>query len=190
MSMKYISLVEARAYNPVLDWETDAYVTSIIDQAEAMIDSYLVDYNFASTDIDDERHDYNGAWPYYLKYTPTSIDELGWTVVSVTEWTDYLAKGRRIMFAETVLVETYYNDTFGFLEINYTKSGTIPQNVKTATLMILNGLHSTKWMQWVAEYEQGDFRIKYKDGGFGGKVDDLHNIRKLLSPYRNVNVVS
>jgi len=48
------------------------------------------------------------------------------------------------MFAETVLVETYYNDTFGFLEIDYTKSGTIPQNVKTATLMILNGLHSTK----------------------------------------------
>lgn len=56
---KYIGKEEARAYNPTLSGEEDVLVIALIEQAEAVIDSYLVNYDFSASTITAERHDYN-----------------------------------------------------------------------------------------------------------------------------------
>ena len=190
MATKYVTKEEARVFNPSLSWESDTYVESIINQAEWMIDSYLWEYNFASATITNERHDLNAEWPYYFKYTPTWITHIGWSAVTATEWTHYMAKWRRIMFADTTLLDNKENTTFWYITFTYTKSSTIPQNIKTASLILTNELYTSKWSNAISEYSQWDFTIKYRDWGFGGNVESLYEIKKLLSAYKNINVVS
>lgn len=98
-----------------------------------------------------------------MQYTPTAITHFTGNAVTLVEGTDYIRKGRRIMFADSVVFTGKYNETFDYIEFTYTKDATIPQNVKTATLLLMNEIFVKKNSMGISEFTQGDLSITYKD---------------------------
>lgn len=190
MSTRYITQEEAIEFNPALWGEEDSYVETLIVQAEWMIDSYLGGVDFSSTTVTWEKHDYVGQWPYYFNYVPTWITHIGDDEVTLVEDTDYVLKDRRVMFAETVNLSGRENTTFNFIKFTYSKSNSIPQNIKTACCILVSEMYTTKWSNAISEYTQWDFSIKYRDWGFWASTESLYDIRKLLTPHRRVHVSS
>ena len=188
MDWKYVTVREAQNYLDIADEED--LLSEIIVLSEGMIDKYLKWYDFNATTITWERHDFNGNWPYYLDYTPTSFTSIGGTDVSWTEGTDYVINGRRLEVVTTIDMWLYDNDTFGFIEFTYEKDNTVPENIKMAIYQLIGSMYTQRKVFWVNQFTQGDLSVSYWDGGFWAKREDLVNVKNLLWPFRRINIQS
>lgn len=170
----------------------DTNIASLILQAENLINRFCGVSSLATQTITAERHKYCWVWPYYLKNIPiNSITHINGSAITLTEWTDYMATGRRVIFNDTVDT-SQYNTTFWYITFTYTCGySTIPDAVKQACLMIVAWLYNYRKAVGVNQFTQGDLSISLASNGvLGLKTDELNNIRMLLAPYKIVNVIS
>lgn len=188
--MVYISTSDANTYLETSDEDTN--IASLILQAENLINRYCgVSWLWTQT-ITNERHKYYWVWPYYLKNIPiNSITHINGSAITLTEWTDYMATGRKVIFNDTVDT-SQYNTTFWYITFTYTCGyASIPDAVKQACLMIVAWLYNYRKSVWVTQFTQWDLSISLANNWvLGLSSDELNNIRMLLAPYKIVNVVS
>jgi len=188
MNWKYLTLNDAKNVLEVTN--EDNLLTELIVLAEGVIDKYLWDTDFNAKVITNERHSSNGTWPYYLDYVPIVFTHAGGTGVTWAEWTDYIQNDRQIIFASTIPLGNYGNDTFDVIEFTYTKSNDIPSNIRVAMLQLVSELYNQRRMAGVKNFSQGDLSITFGDGGFWASKDKMTHIKSLLAPFKRVNVQS
>lgn len=193
MATSYISTAEANTYLET-SWE-DSIMAVLVDQASHLVDRFCGYANtsswfaFSAWTVTAERHSYNGLWPYYFKYPSiNSITTIMGTVVSYTEWTDYIVRGRRVEFSSLITLPIH-NTTFNYITFTYTKGfETIPDDIKDACYIIVSWLYNARKSVGIGQFTQGDLSISY----LGKILDDerYNTVKMLLSKYKTVNVIS
>lgn len=187
--MWYVSTADANTYLETSG--EDSIVSILVDQASKLIDRYC-GTNFESSTQTNERHQYNWAWPYYLKYPPrwtAPLTHVYWSSVSYTEWTDYILRGRQLTFVSNIALN--YNTTFNFITFTYTSGYTaIPDDIKDACYMIVSWLYNLRKAMWTSQLTQGDLSVSFTSGLFGWDSEKYNSVKMLLSKYKITNVIS
>lgn len=186
----YVTIDEVNSY---LETDLDeTLATSYIEQAESILHSLCHVARFDYHEVTDERHDYKGNGPYYLKEKPVGITEVNGTAVSYTEGDDYLLRGRKIEFASNITIQEK-NTKWSFVEFSYNAwYQQIPSDIINAVLILVGWIRTkAKWL-WLSSYTQWDISITYAQTsslfGFSEEQHDL--LMRIVSKYKFIDVYS
>lgn len=177
----YVTTTEANNFLGT-SWE-DALIDELIKYAEAIVNSYCYVDNFSLHDIEDEEHNYNSNWPYYLKHSViNSISEVNKEVFS---W-KYRLQGRKLTFWPLENINYYDEDWYNIL-FTYNvwfETADMPKNIKLATLFVLSFIYNKRKSAWVKSFTIWDLSAT-----FDWDEKQLNKFKTYLSSYVVTNVV-
>ncbi len=163
----------------------DTLITQLIPMAEKMVNNFCRVDTFDEHTIEDEEHDFDYSWPYYLKHSVVdALTEINWATFS---W-DYKLNQRKLRFPSSENLQANSTDWNEIL-FSYTAGfdiagGALPKDIKLATLLAVWFLYNERKAQGIKSFTQWDLSVNFS------KEKDWTQFKSLLSPYKIINVVS
>lgn len=178
--MPYISVSEINTYL-WLSWE-DSLVSQLISDSENLINNFCKIDTFNQHIIENEEYDYRWNWPYLLKHSVIqSLNKINWITFS---W-EYRLVWRTLTFKSCEVININDTERNNILFTYTVWYSDIPDDLKSATKMIVSELYNNRKSEWVKEFSQWDLRIV-----FWKNSENLNRLFLLLWKYKKLDVYS
>lgn len=196
MALRYVTLVEIKAYAGITGSGNDTLLTMLWESAELYFDQLIGSPTgliaSAKTEVHDPK-DYGGpetGHVFYLKtYRPTAIT----TIAGLSPGTinvDYTLAGRKLTMKTGVSMPSAFPYTWTIVYTSgYTAIADIPADVKTAVLSLVKAAWVQRQAMGISSFKQDLLSVTYDKGFLEGMTDQTAKwsvqaaIHKYLIPH-------